>query len=180
MSGRVAVTLACPPLQATEDLDLEMLAPYISMDDDFQLRSLSPDEALSSGPGTPLQSTSVCLTQEIPSYPGYPFSSPGSRTASPAPPEPLSTPHLATTLAKRYFFLPCNDFNGVLLGILSFKVTLLCLRTTQLNKEVKLRTLAPQNTPLKRKLADVKDTIEQVRSQGAAVNSLIDPYKRRF
>uniref|UniRef100_A0A674P7H3 Hypoxia-inducible factor 1-alpha n=1 Tax=Takifugu rubripes TaxID=31033 RepID=A0A674P7H3_TAKRU len=33
--------------------------------------------------------------------------------------------------------------------------------TTQLNKEVELRTLAAQNTPRKRKLADVKDTIEQ-------------------
>uniref|UniRef100_A0A674NX38 Hypoxia-inducible factor 1-alpha n=1 Tax=Takifugu rubripes TaxID=31033 RepID=A0A674NX38_TAKRU len=120
--------------QAMEDLDLEMLAPYISMDDDFQLRSLSPDEALPSGPGNPLESTSVCLTPEVPSYPGSPFSLPDSCTASPAPPEPLSTPHLATILAKR---------------------------TTQLNKEVELRTLAAQNTPRKRKLADVKDTIEQ-------------------
>lgn len=89
--------------QAMEDLDLEMLAPYISMDDDFQLRSLSPDEALPSGPVNPLQSSSVCLTQEIHSYPSSPFSLPGSRTASPAPAEPLSTPHLATILAKRYF-----------------------------------------------------------------------------
>lgn len=84
-----------------EDLDLEMLAPYISMDDDFQLRSLSPDEALPSAPGNPLQGT---LTQEIPSYPSSPFGLAGSRTASPAPPEPLSTPHLATILAKRYFY----------------------------------------------------------------------------
>lgn len=89
--------------QAMEDLDLEMLAPYISMDDDFQLRSLSPDEALPSGPVNPLQSSSGCLTQEIHSYPSSPFSLPGSRTASPAPAEPLSTPHLATILAKRYF-----------------------------------------------------------------------------
>uniref|UniRef100_A0A674EGG2 Hypoxia-inducible factor 1-alpha n=1 Tax=Salmo trutta TaxID=8032 RepID=A0A674EGG2_SALTR len=34
-------------LQAMEDLDLEMLAPYIPMDDDFQLRTLSPEEPLS-------------------------------------------------------------------------------------------------------------------------------------
>lgn len=87
-----------------EDLDLEMLAPYISMDDDFQLRSLSPDEALPSGAANPLQSSSVCLTQDLHSYPSSPFSSAGSCTASPAPPEPLSNPHLATILAKRYFF----------------------------------------------------------------------------
>ncbi|KAK6304496.1 hypothetical protein J4Q44_G00250820 [Coregonus suidteri] len=45
--------------QAMEDLDLEMLAPYIPMDDDFQLRTLSPEE---------------------------PLSGPSIRTASPAPP----------------------------------------------------------------------------------------------
>ncbi|XP_076018436.1 hypoxia-inducible factor 1-alpha-like [Genypterus blacodes] len=30
--------------QAMEGLDLDMLAPYIPMDDDFQLRSLTPEE----------------------------------------------------------------------------------------------------------------------------------------
>ncbi|KAG7461301.1 hypothetical protein MATL_G00208600 [Megalops atlanticus] len=33
-----------------EDLDLEMLAPYIPMDDDFQLRTLSPEELLPCSP----------------------------------------------------------------------------------------------------------------------------------
>lgn len=33
-----------------EDLDLEMLAPYIPMDDDFQLRTLSPTDCLSLSP----------------------------------------------------------------------------------------------------------------------------------
>lgn len=55
-------------------------------------------------------------------------------------------------------------------GIRSFKVTLLFCRTTQLNKEVELRTLAAQNTPRKRKLGDVKDLIEQVSSRRPAVN----------
>lgn len=84
-----------------EDLDLEMLAPYIPMDDDFQLRSLPPDEPLSCEPVNPLQSSPVCVTQDIHSYPSSPFSLPNSRTASPAPPEPVNTPHLATILAKR-------------------------------------------------------------------------------
>lgn len=92
--------------QAMEDLDLEMLAPYISMDDDFQLRSLSPDEPLAVNP---LQSSSVCLTQELHSYlpvsPSPPFSLPGSRTASPPPTEPLSALHLSTKLAKWYYFI---------------------------------------------------------------------------
>ncbi|XP_031436004.1 hypoxia-inducible factor 1-alpha-like [Clupea harengus] len=36
--------------QSMEDLDLEMLAPYIPMDDDFQLRTPSPTESLSPSP----------------------------------------------------------------------------------------------------------------------------------
>uniref|UniRef100_A0A4W5QL57 Hypoxia-inducible factor 1-alpha n=1 Tax=Hucho hucho TaxID=62062 RepID=A0A4W5QL57_9TELE len=75
-------------LQAMEDLDLEMLAPYIPMDDDFQLRTLSPEEPLSCGPAQPLESYSLCssvhLTQEVHSYPGSPFNAPGTQAASPA------------------------------------------------------------------------------------------------
>lgn len=81
-----------------EDLDLEMLAPYIPMDDDFQLRSLSPEEALSGGPVESLESSPVHVTQDIHSYPSSPFSAPGSRTASPAP---LNAPNPATVVAKR-------------------------------------------------------------------------------
>ncbi|KAM9341015.1 hypoxia inducible factor 1 subunit alpha a [Symphorus nematophorus] len=136
--------------QAMEDLDLEMLAPYIPMDDDFQLRSLSPDEPLSCGPVKSLQSSPVRLTQDIQSYPSSPFSSPGSRTVSPAPPEPVHAPHLATILAKR---------------------------TTQLDKEVSLRTLAAQNTQRKRKLGDIKDIIEQetVRQEQAEQGKKLKP-----
>nr|ABO26716.1 hypoxia-inducible factor 1 alpha [Gymnocephalus cernua] len=83
--------------QAMEDLDLEMLAPYIPMDDDFQLRSLSP-EALSGGPVKSLESSPVRVTQDIHSYPSSPFSAPGSRTASPAP---LNALNPATVVAKR-------------------------------------------------------------------------------
>lgn len=81
-----------------------MLAPYIPMDDDFQLRSLPPDEPLTCGPVKSVQNSPVRVKQDIPSYPSSPFSSPGSRTASPAPPEPVKAPHLATILAKRYIF----------------------------------------------------------------------------
>uniref|UniRef100_A0A3Q3QIR7 Hypoxia inducible factor 1 subunit alpha a n=1 Tax=Monopterus albus TaxID=43700 RepID=A0A3Q3QIR7_MONAL len=115
--------------QAMEDLDLEMLAPYIPMDDDFQLRSLTPEEPLSCGPVKSLETCPVLVTQDVDSYPSSPFSSPGSRTASPAPPEPVSPPHLGTLIAKR---------------------------TPQLDKEVSLRTLAAQNAQRKRKLGDIK------------------------
>uniref|UniRef100_A0A3B4WIM4 Hypoxia-inducible factor 1-alpha n=1 Tax=Seriola lalandi dorsalis TaxID=1841481 RepID=A0A3B4WIM4_SERLL len=120
--------------QAMEDLDLEMLAPYIPMDDDFQLRSLTQEEPLSCGPVKSLKSSPVHVTQDVSSYPSSPFSTPGSRTASPAPPEPVNAPHLATILAKR---------------------------TPQLDKEVSLRTLAAQNAQRKRKLGDLMEIIGQ-------------------
>ena len=81
-----------------EDLDLEMLAPYIPMDDDFQLRSLSPEESLSCGSVKSLQSSPVHVPQDIQSYPSSPFSAPGSRTTSPAL---LTAPRPATIVAKR-------------------------------------------------------------------------------
>lgn len=116
--------------QEMEDTDLEMLAPYISMDDDFQLRSLAPDEPLPRGPVNSLESPKVCVTtQDVRSSP---ISSPGSRTASPAPPpDPVNTPHLVTIIK----------------------------RPTQVDKEAALRTLAAQNTHRKRKLGDLKDII---------------------
>ncbi|XP_054469698.1 hypoxia inducible factor 1 subunit alpha a [Anoplopoma fimbria] len=117
--------------QAMEDLDLEMLAPYIPMDDDFQLRSLTPEESLTCGPVKSPQSSPIHVTQDSHSYPSSPFSAPVSRTASPAP---LTTPHLATIIAKS---------------------------TPQLDKEVSLRTLAAQNSQRKRKLGDIKDLIGQ-------------------
>lgn len=82
-----------------EDTDLEMLAPYISMDDDFQLRSLAPDEPLPSGPVNSLESPKVCVTtQDVCSSP---LSSPASRTASPAPPlDAVNTPHLVTIIKR--------------------------------------------------------------------------------
>lgn len=86
------------PPKAMEDLDLEMLAPYIPMDDDFQLRSLTPEESLSSGSVKSLQGSPVHVAQDIHSYPSSPFSAPGSRTASPAP---LQAPQPATIAAKR-------------------------------------------------------------------------------
>uniref|UniRef100_A0AAQ5XNR4 Hypoxia-inducible factor 1-alpha n=1 Tax=Amphiprion ocellaris TaxID=80972 RepID=A0AAQ5XNR4_AMPOC len=79
--------------QTMEDLDLEMLAPYIPMDDDFQLRSQTPEEPLSCGPIKSLGSSPLHVSQDIRTFPGSPFSTPGSRTASPAPPDLQNAPH---------------------------------------------------------------------------------------
>lgn len=84
-----------------EDLDLEMLAPYIPMDDDFQLRCLTPEEPLTCGPVRSLETSPVLIKQEVHSYSKSLFSPSGSRTASPAPPEPVSTlPAAAKDLAR--------------------------------------------------------------------------------
>uniref|UniRef100_A0A673AVL4 Hypoxia-inducible factor 1-alpha n=1 Tax=Sphaeramia orbicularis TaxID=375764 RepID=A0A673AVL4_9TELE len=76
--------------QVMEDLDLEMLAPYIPMDDDFQLHSLTLAEPLPCAPVKSLESSPVHITQEVRSFPSSPFSSGDSRTASPAPPETVT------------------------------------------------------------------------------------------
>uniref|UniRef100_A0A8C2BAB4 Hypoxia-inducible factor 1-alpha n=1 Tax=Cyprinus carpio TaxID=7962 RepID=A0A8C2BAB4_CYPCA len=70
--------------QAMEDLDLEMLAPYIPMDDDFQLRIPSPLDPLPSGPHSPSSRapSPLHLLQEVCSAPVSPFS--GSRDVSPS------------------------------------------------------------------------------------------------
>ncbi|XP_028252219.1 hypoxia inducible factor 1 subunit alpha a isoform X2 [Parambassis ranga] len=120
--------------QAMEDLDLEMLAPYIPMDDDFQLRSLTPEEPLSCGPVKSLQSSPVQVSQDIHSYPSSPFSSPGSGAASPAPPEPIKAPHPDTSIVKR---------------------------SPQLDTDVSLKTLAAQTAQRKRKLGEPKDILGQ-------------------
>nr|ABO26714.1 hypoxia-inducible factor 1 alpha [Thymallus thymallus] len=77
--------------QPMEDLDLEMLAPYIPMDDDFQLPC---------GQAQPLDSSPLHLTQDVHSYPGSPFSAPSSRKASAAP-ELAANPCPASLLTIR-------------------------------------------------------------------------------
>ncbi|XP_073689974.1 hypoxia inducible factor 1 subunit alpha a [Garra rufa] len=54
-------------------LDLEMLAPYIPMDDDFQLRTGSPAESICSSPGSALELTPSISTQTAPALPAAPL-----------------------------------------------------------------------------------------------------------
>ncbi|XP_067099107.1 hypoxia inducible factor 1 subunit alpha a [Osmerus mordax] len=126
--------------QAMDDLDLEMLAPYIPMDDDFQLRTLSPDEPLSCSPSQHLEGSPLSLAHEV-SYPGSPFSAP-SRTASPAPPlppPPETTEHLHLVTKTQ--------------------------RAPQLDSEISLRTLATHNAQRKRKL-DTVTSLSQMMGLG--------------
>ena len=81
-------------VQAIEDLDLEMLAPYIPMDDDFQLRSLAPDEHL---PCEPPPVRPPATSAPLHSY----LSSPSGRTGGPGPLGPVATPNAAPLLSKR-------------------------------------------------------------------------------
>ncbi|KAI1895370.1 hypothetical protein AGOR_G00105590 [Albula goreensis] len=87
----------------TQDLDLEMLAPYIPMDDDFQLRTLSPAESLSSSPAQRRSASPLHQLHDVCSTPSSPF----SRTAtpspapSPTPSEPANAPCCTTPLSKR-------------------------------------------------------------------------------
>uniref|UniRef100_M4AG94 Hypoxia-inducible factor 1-alpha n=1 Tax=Xiphophorus maculatus TaxID=8083 RepID=M4AG94_XIPMA len=87
--------------EGMEDSELEMFAPYISMDDDFQLPCLGPDEPLSCGPVKALESCPVLVTLDVHSHPSSPFSAPESRPASPAPPEPVGTPPPATVAPEK-------------------------------------------------------------------------------
>ena len=95
-SPRVEPSLRAGSLcvQAIEDLDLEMLAPYIPMDDDFQLRSLAPDEHL---PCEPPPVRPPATSAPLHSY----LSSPSGRTGGPGPLGPVATPNAAPLLSKR-------------------------------------------------------------------------------
>uniref|UniRef100_A0A3Q2ZWJ7 Hypoxia-inducible factor 1-alpha n=1 Tax=Kryptolebias marmoratus TaxID=37003 RepID=A0A3Q2ZWJ7_KRYMA len=125
-----------PPFntQPMEDLDLEMLAPYIPMDDDFQLRCLTPEEPLTCGPVKSSESSPVLVKQEARSYPNSLFSPSDSHTASS---EPVSSPSPTIILLARY-------------------------NLQNMEKAVSVRNLAAQNTPRKRKLSELKEMIEQV------------------
>uniref|UniRef100_A0A8C1TYI8 Hypoxia-inducible factor 1-alpha n=1 Tax=Cyprinus carpio TaxID=7962 RepID=A0A8C1TYI8_CYPCA len=54
-------------------LDLEMLAPYIPMNDDFQLQTFSPAESMCSSPGSVLELTPSSSTQTAPALPAAPL-----------------------------------------------------------------------------------------------------------
>ncbi|NP_001296971.1 hypoxia inducible factor 1 subunit alpha b [Danio rerio] len=159
--------------QPMEDLDLEMLAPYIPMDDDFQLRIPSPLDPLPSA--THSVSAMSSLFQPLPSSPASPASSTSStvkQEASSRAPSPL---HLLQEVCSA----PVSPFSG------SRDASPVRSSTPQSssqlnNREMSPKMLAFQNIQRKRKLNEVTSLSEAV-GLGAllhSVDSAIDPGKR--
>uniref|UniRef100_A0A672Q3C1 Hypoxia-inducible factor 1-alpha n=1 Tax=Sinocyclocheilus grahami TaxID=75366 RepID=A0A672Q3C1_SINGR len=141
--------------QAMEDLDLEMLAPYIPMDDDFQLRIPSPLDPLPSGPHS--VSAMSSLFQPLPS-PASPVSSSSSVEVCSAPVSPFSGSRDVSP-ARSPAPQSSNQLN---------------------NRELSPKMLAIQNAQRKRKLEEVTSLCEAV-GLGAllqSVNSAVEPGKR--
>uniref|UniRef100_A0A3B3D6R3 Hypoxia-inducible factor 1-alpha n=1 Tax=Oryzias melastigma TaxID=30732 RepID=A0A3B3D6R3_ORYME len=118
----------------TQDLDLEMLAPYISMDDDFQLPCVTVEEPQPSGPVKLLKPSPVCVTKDALSYPTPQLNPLSGCTASPGPPDTAGTPSLPAETPKR---------------------------AGNLEKDVHPCSPAAPNTQRKRKLSDLMEIIEQ-------------------
>ncbi|KAG9344794.1 hypothetical protein JZ751_010481 [Albula glossodonta] len=89
------------------DLELEMLAPYIPMDDDFQLRALTPDEPLpcSSQTEAPVLTTAK-QEPRAPSPLHLLHSVCSSSSSSPAPTEPAKVPRISRTPILDSLLLP--------------------------------------------------------------------------
>lgn len=160
--------------QDMEDLDLEMLAPYIPMDDDFQLRIPSPLDPTPSGLHSVLAMNSLFQPLPTPGSPASASSSPAKQEASSRAPSPL---HLLQEVCSA----PVSPFSG------SRDASPARSSTPQLNnrmpvgdKELSPKMLAIQNTQRKRKLEEVTSLSEAV-GLGAllqSVDSAIEPGKR--
>ncbi|RVE57229.1 hypothetical protein OJAV_G00214360 [Oryzias javanicus] len=118
----------------TQDLDLEMLAPYISMDDDFQLPCVTVVEPQPSGPVKPLKPSPVCVTKDALSHPTPQLSPLSGCAASPGPPDTSGTPSLPAETPKS---------------------------SGNLEKDVPPCSPAAPNTQRKRKLSDLMEIIGQ-------------------
>uniref|UniRef100_A0A8C1ANP2 Hypoxia-inducible factor 1-alpha n=1 Tax=Cyprinus carpio carpio TaxID=630221 RepID=A0A8C1ANP2_CYPCA len=154
--------------QAMEDLDLEMLAPYIPMDDDFQLRIPSPLDPLPSGPHS--VSAMSSLFQPLPSP-----ASPASSSSSVVKQEPSSRAPSPLHLLQEVCSAPVSPFSG------SRDVSPSRPPAPQSsNQELSPKMLAIQNAQRKRKLEEVTSLCEAV-GLGAllqSVDSAIEPGKR--
>ncbi|KTG44382.1 hypothetical protein cypCar_00000875 [Cyprinus carpio] len=158
--------------QAMEDLDLEMLAPYIPMDDDFQLRIPSPLDPLPSGPHS--VSAMSSLFQPLPSP-----ASPASSSSSVVKQEPSSRAPSPLHLLQEVCSAPVSPFSGS--RDVSPSRPPAPQSSNQLNnRELSPKMLAIQNAQRKRKLEEVTSLCEAV-GLGAllqSVDSAIEPGKR--
>uniref|UniRef100_A0A671NGK1 Hypoxia-inducible factor 1-alpha-like n=1 Tax=Sinocyclocheilus anshuiensis TaxID=1608454 RepID=A0A671NGK1_9TELE len=158
--------------QAMEDLDLEMLAPYIPMDDDFQLRIPSPLDPLPSGPHS--VSAMSSLFQPLPSP-----ASPASSSSSVVKQGPSSRAPSPLHLLQEVCSAPVSPFSG------SRDVSPARSPAPQSSNQINNRELSPkmlaiQNAQRKRKLEEVTSLCEAV-GLGAllqSVDSAVEPGKR--
>ncbi|TRZ02161.1 hypothetical protein DNTS_007280 [Danionella cerebrum] len=154
--------------QAMEDLDLEMLAPYIPMDDDFQLRVPSPLDPLPSSPHS--VSAMSSLFQPLPSP-----TSPTSITVKQEPSSHVPSPlHMLQEVSSA----SVSPFSGS--HDHSPSQSSASLNSSQLNREFSPKMLAIQNAQRKRKLEQVTSLSEAV-GLGALLKSVdgaLEPGKR--
>uniref|UniRef100_A0A8C2E6M3 Hypoxia-inducible factor 1-alpha n=1 Tax=Cyprinus carpio TaxID=7962 RepID=A0A8C2E6M3_CYPCA len=158
--------------QDMEDLDLEMLAPYIPMDDDFQLRIPSPLDPLPSGPHSVSAMSSLFQPLSSPASPASSSSSTVKQEPSSQGPSPL---HLLQEVCNA----PVSPFSG------SRDVSPARSPTPQSNQliadqELSPKMLAIQNAQRKRKLEEVTSLSEAVGLSALlqSVDSAIEPGKR--
>ncbi|KTG34309.1 hypothetical protein cypCar_00003165 [Cyprinus carpio] len=158
--------------QDMEDLDLEMLAPYIPMDDDFQLRIPSPLDPLPSGPHSVSAMSSLFQPLSSPASPASSSSSTVKQEPSSQGPSPL---HLLQEVCNA----PVSPFSGS--RDVSPARSSTPQNSNQLNKrELSPKMLAIQNAQRKRKLEEVTSLSEAVGLSALlqSVDSAIEPGKR--
>lgn len=162
------------------DLDLEMLAPYIPMDDDFQLLIPSPLDPLPSGPHTVSDMSSLFQPLPTPSTTASSSSSSVTQKSSSRVPSPL---HLLQEVRSA----PVSPFSGNR----SREASPARAPTTQggrtlttgmsaVDRELSPKVLAIQNAQRKRKLEEVT-SLSQAVGLGALLQSVddaIEPGKR--
>ncbi|XP_051951529.1 hypoxia inducible factor 1 subunit alpha b [Xyrauchen texanus] len=146
--------------QDMEDLDLEMLAPYIPMDDDFQLHIPSPLDPLPSGPHSVMAISSLFQHLPTPASSDSASTSAVKQEPSPRSPSPL---HLLQEVCSA----PVSPFSG------SREASPACSPAPQGGKQLNNRMpigdrelspkiLAIQNAQRKRKLEEVTSLSEAV------------------
>ncbi|XP_059368977.1 hypoxia inducible factor 1 subunit alpha b [Carassius carassius] len=158
--------------QAMEDLDLEMLAPYIPMDDDFQLRIPSSLDLLPSGPHSVSAMSSLFQPLSSPVSPASSSSSSVKQEHSSQAPSPLH-------LLKEVCNAPVSPFSGS--RDVSPARSPTPKSSNQLNnRELSPKMLAVQNAQRKRKLEEVTSLSEAVGLSALlqSVDSAIEPGKR--
>ncbi|KAI1897863.1 hypothetical protein AGOR_G00087640 [Albula goreensis] len=128
------------------DLDLEMLAPYIPMDDDFQLRALTPDEPLPCSSQTEAPVLTTAKQEPRAPSPLHLLHSVCSSSSSPAPTEPAKVPRISRTPILDSLLLPKAPTAPTVATVPTFQRKRKLLPNTALPKTVPLSALHQEVT----------------------------------